>query len=364
MKTSQDYIYNKSLYDESYPIDVDGIVRDLYECSHDEDKERFEHIMRRVNNKFLGCFEEFDDDSSKFGWNNKGKKDNESGKLYGNSELNGQSQSEGRLGRSIKSKSPSGKRSSLKGSSERDMFKMSGNMNTVPSRYDVLSGTNGLSSLGGQSLREDISSGQFGMNSFGNMGNKNTMGNMGNINTMGNIGNMNSVDTMVNMDSMRNMGNTNSKGNMNNLSNRNNFNNINNISNRNNHTMPSTFNKDENLGNYPHSSADKRPQIPRMNNQTKKYTDVHANTKYYYPNQHYTDPYDTNDVDYEPCQWIDRANRSYYSNGFNENNQSNLPIHQMNNTYTSEKFFDEMEYQQRFRKDNTNSSLLKFQLNK
>jgi hypothetical protein len=40
----------------------------------------------------------------------------------------------------------------------------------------------------------------------------------------------------------------------------------------------------------------------------KKYTDVHANSKYYYPEEY------TSDNDLEPSQWNDRSNRNNYYN--------------------------------------------------
>ena len=39
----------------------------------------------------------------------------------------------------------------------------------------------------------------------------------------------------------------------------------------------------------------------------KKYTDVHANTKFYYPDDFY---YENSDLSVEPSQWTDRTNRS------------------------------------------------------
>jgi hypothetical protein len=43
----------------------------------------------------------------------------------------------------------------------------------------------------------------------------------------------------------------------------------------------------------------------------KKYTDVHANTKFYYPTQYSS--YEDDDLNFEPSQWTNRANRTMYT---------------------------------------------------
>jgi hypothetical protein len=101
--------------------------------------------------------------------------------------------------------------------------------------------------------------------------------------------------------------------------------------------------------------------IPNNQHIHKKYTDVHANTKFYYPEEYYNDSYDTHDFDCEPSQWNDRANRNTIYN-----------MHNLNHTTysnTNDKFLiDDTTYSNfsshKFQKDNTNSSFLNMQINK
>jgi hypothetical protein len=46
------------------------------------------------------------------------------------------------------------------------------------------------------------------------------------------------------------------------------------------------------------------------NNFHKKYTDVHANTKFYYPTEYSS--YEDDDLNFEPSQWTNRANRTMF----------------------------------------------------
>lgn len=90
----------------------------------------------------------------------------------------------------------------------------------------------------------------------------------------------------------------------------------------------------------------------------KQYTDVHANTKYYYPNDFYNNPYENGEIDFEPSQWTDRANRSTLYNQTHNNS--------FYTTYAAERLFDETENPSPYRlnKDNTNSILLNRQFKK
>jgi hypothetical protein len=120
----------------------------------------------------------------------------------------------------------------------------------------------------------------------------------------------------------------------------------------------------------------------------KKYTDVHANTKFYYPTDYYNS-YEENDLYVEPSQWTNRANtRTLYSHNKHINevddyshslNRSNLPNFEnkfeknyhdksSNNYYGNpsvnstfgNSFYGGMSG--KFYKDNTNSAILNKQV--
>lgn len=65
----------------------------------------------------------------------------------------------------------------------------------------------------------------------------------------------------------------------------------------------------------------------------KKYTDVHANSKYYYPEGY-------NDDDLEPSQWNDRSNRNnYYNRNNNEPTDHQLYYKDINNYKPRKDFY-------------------------
>jgi hypothetical protein len=123
----------------------------------------------------------------------------------------------------------------------------------------------------------------------------------------------------------------------------------------------------------------------------KKYTDVHANTKYYYPSE-YQNSYEETDLNVEPSQWADRANRrTMYTNKngggfFNErsgyspnksfpsmdrglgadnnfNNYNFGSLHSNNSTLGNNFYPLNINYG-KFNKDNTNTAILNKQLQK
>lgn len=117
----------------------------------------------------------------------------------------------------------------------------------------------------------------------------------------------------------------------------------------------------------------------------RKYTDVHANTKFYYPTDYYNS-YEQNDLYVEPSQWTNRANtRTLYSHNKLTNdtedyshtiNRSNL--HTYDNNIYEKNYFDKPSSNYyanqssnstfgnsfyggmsgKFNKDNTNSAIL------
>lgn len=92
----------------------------------------------------------------------------------------------------------------------------------------------------------------------------------------------------------------------------------------------------------------------------KKYTDVHANTKYYYPTE-YSNTYDGDEFSISPSQWTDRANRNvlYSKNHENFNNKNNQSLHSFYDTGRNEQQYhsnNNNNYSNRFIKDNANSS--------
>jgi hypothetical protein len=105
----------------------------------------------------------------------------------------------------------------------------------------------------------------------------------------------------------------------------------------------------------------------------KKYTDVHANTKYYYPGQ--DNSYDNDDLSLDQSQWTDRANRNLlYNTGstfFNLGSsarlkspqdsffQPNQQVDNFSNFQMQHSFINNAKY-----KDNTNASILKRNYNK
>ena len=86
-----------------------------------------------------------------------------------------------------------------------------------------------------------------------------------------------------------------------------------------------------NDNNFNFSKNSLKNNIEYNNNQVnnngkihKKYTDVHANTKYYYPSE-YQNSYEDTELNIEPSQWTDRANRStlYTNNNYVPNHNKN-----------------------------------------
>lgn len=78
-------------------------------------------------------------------------------------------------------------------------------------------------------------------------------------------------------------------------------------------TISTNYTTTKNISNTP---------SPRFDNKLKKYTDVHANTKYYYP-----DTYETND-DLDFSQWSDRSNRLKYYGRIKESNIDDISFKQ------------------------------------
>lgn len=120
--------------------------------------------------------------------------------------------------------------------------------------------------------------------------------------------------------------------------------------------------------NYQPNVSSSRGNIPQSTNKNssipvyhKKYTDVHANTKFYYPSDYYNNPYDDADIDFEPSQWTDRANRSTLLNQSYNNKSLNSTHLAMEGDYYD---YNMGMHSNKFNRDNTNSALLNMQMNR
>jgi hypothetical protein len=180
-----------------------------------------------------------------------------------------------------------------------------------------------------EQFKQSMRGGQYG--TYGAYGATNLYGNVGvtgvnNLGNMGNMGNISNLNTLNNLNLINNQPGIHSgpfvKPIMPNLIN------------------PNTGGHYPVTNNHHHYDRSQSPGVSRNKKTNKKYTDVHANSKYYYPTE-MNSSYD--DLNVEQSQWNDRSNRNALYNQY-----SNIPPYESRRNNRS-------FYEDEILRDNSNS---------
>jgi hypothetical protein len=121
---------------------------------------------------------------------------------------------------------------------------------------------------------------------------------------------------------------------------------------------------------YIQNKTDLNINLNTKNNQNvihRKYTDVHANTKYHYPKDFYNG--EESDYSFDKSQWTDRANSSVFYKNTDKNltnllNTTNFREDNPSDYYNRNNTGYDYNTQYKFNRDNTNSALFNMQMKK